>query len=74
MAQTDIVAELRAHIGRHYDNNRTKAAKHWGVSLSFMDKIMTGERRPSKAMLDEMGYERVEPVVTYRRKKKEKAE
>jgi hypothetical protein len=70
MAQLDIVAELRAHIGRHFDNNRTKAAAHWDVSLSFMDKIMKGERKPSQAMLDDMGYEKA--PLTYRRKKKER--
>ena len=70
MAQVDIIAELRAHIGRHYSNNRTRAAEHWKVSLSFMDKIMKGERKPNQAMLDEMGYEKA--PLTYRRKVRSK--
>lgn len=70
MAQVDIIAELRAHIGRHYGNNRTRAAEHWKVSLSFMDKIMKGERKPNQAMLDEMGYEKA--PLTYRRKARSK--
>lgn len=69
MEKVDIIAEFRAHIARYYVN-RTKAAEHWGVSVSFLDKIAKGERQPSKKMLDDMGYEKA--PLTYRRKARSK--
>lgn len=72
MKKDDMLAELRGHIAREY-KTQTAAAKHWNVSANWVNLVLNGKKSPSPKMLEDAGLERVEPVVTYRRKKKEKA-
>lgn len=73
MQKTDIIELLRDYIWRKKMTQK-EAAASWGCNVSMVWHVLRGVREPTKAMLDSIGYERVEPVVTYRRKKKEKAE
>lgn len=66
-----IVAKLLVYM-RQEKLTRAAAAKKWGVSVSMVDHVIRGIRQPSKQMLESVGYEKA--PLTYRRKKKEKAE
>lgn len=63
----DIAEEMRAHVARRY-RTMEQAARHWGVSGSYVRLICIGKRPPTKTMLDEAGFEAVETPVHYRRK------
>ena len=73
MKKDDMLAELRVHIARVH-KTQTAAAKHWKVSANWVNLVLNGKKSPSPKMLEDAGLERVEPVVTYRRKRKGKAE
>ena len=73
MKDDQMRLELRAHIaGKH--KTQDAAAKAWKLSPAFVSMVLKGKKSPTVKMLEDAGLERVEPVVTYRRKKKEKAE
>lgn len=69
MQKDGVIKLLRDQI---YKDKITQqqAADKWGCNVSMVWHVLRGVREPTKAMLDSIGYERVEPVVTYRRKKK----
>jgi hypothetical protein len=73
MKADNMRSEIRAHIARKY-KTQLAAAEAWGLSPAFVNMVLNGKKSPSPKMLEDAGLERVEPVVTYRRKKKEKAE
>ena len=66
-----IVTKLLVYM-RQEKLTRAAAAKKWDVSVSMVDHVIRGIRQPSQSMLDAVGYEKA--PLTYRRKKKEKAE
>lgn len=73
MKKPEIIEALREHLYKQRMTQKEAAVK-WECNVSTVWHVMRGVREPTKAMLDSIGYERVEPVVTYRRKKKEKSE
>lgn len=72
MKDEQMRTELRAHIAAKH-KTQDAAAKVWKVSPAFVSMVLKGTKSPSPKMLEDAGLERVEPVVTYRRKKKEMA-
>ena len=71
MQKDGVIQLLRDYIYKEKITQQ-QAADRWGCNVSMVWHVLRGVREPTKAMLDSIGYERVEPVVTYRRKKKEK--
>lgn len=71
MNQKEVQAELRGYIARVH-KTQAVAAAHWGVSAVWVNKVLNGHSAPTKAMLDDIGLERVEPSITYKPKKASK--
>lgn len=69
MKSVNIAAVMSAHIDRHY-TSRAAAARAFGTSAQYVSMVCNGERRPTQAMLDAVGYEaKKEPAkVRYVRK------
>ncbi len=55
----DILAELRAHVARKYVR-QTHAAAAFGVSPAFLSGVLKGKKKPTKAILDDAGIERID--------------
>lgn len=68
MKQNEVQAELRGYIARVH-KTQAVAAKHWGVSTVWVNKVINGHSAPTKEMLDDIGLERVDTPASYRRKK-----
>lgn len=62
MSAIDIAAEMRAHVARHY-RTQLAAAAAWGVSAAFVSAVLNGHKRPTDAMLAEIGFARVVSYV-----------
>lgn len=71
MQKDGVIMLLRDYIYKEKITQQ-QAANRWGCNVSMVWHVLRGVREPTKAMLDAIEYERIEPVVTYRRKKKEK--
>ena len=69
MQKDKVIELLREYIWSKRITQK-EASVQWGCNVSMVWHVLRGVREPTKAMLDSIGYERVEPVVTYRRKKK----
>lgn len=69
MQRDKVIELLREYIWRKRITQK-EAAAEWGCNVSMVWHVLRGVREPTKAMLDSIEYERVEPVVTYKRKKK----
>lgn len=68
MTSDELREKLRAHINKNY-GSMAEAGRTWGVSTAFVSMVVSGSKRPNQAMLDDMGFERVEVQDTYRKKK-----
>lgn len=57
METFDTGAALRAHVASKY-RTQENAAAAWGVSKSFVCKVLANKRTPSNLMLRDAGIER----------------
>ncbi len=55
MSKDEFLAELRAHIARHY-RTQSAAAEAWGVSIAFANAVVNGKKKAPKWLLMELGY------------------
>lgn len=62
----DILAELRKHIAKKYVN-QAGAARAWGVTSAMVSGVLTGKKPPTKQMLEDAGFRRVETPAQYER-------
>ncbi len=66
------LAEVRKMIRERVETlgGSTAAAKCWGVSLQMVSMVLSEKRNPTPSMLEDVGIEKIEPDVEYRRKPK----
>lgn len=57
-ATEGLRATLRIRIRDHY-RSRTPAAAAWGCSQGLVSRVLSGEKMPTDAMLDELGLEKI---------------
>lgn len=62
LTESDFLADLRAHIARHYIT-QTMAAMHWQVSPAYLSLVVSGQKSPNARILKEVGYTRRKLVV-----------
>ena len=71
MKEDVFLKSVRSHILKVHGKYKD-AAEAWGVTKSYLSLILKGDRPPSKAMLDDLGYDRiVETKVKYEKRPKE---
>ena len=51
-----MLRKLRLHIHLNYYTQR-EAAKNWGVSDAYVSSVCRGEKKPSQAILNELGLD-----------------
>lgn len=70
MKTVDIAAEMRAHVARLNISQAAAAAK-WGISSQYVSLVLTGKRKPTKKMLEDVGFDAIkEPAkIRYVRRK-----
>lgn len=56
MDQTGIAKLLTRYVEKTYKSRR-EAAEKWSVSPSFVSAVLKGNKRPTAAMLKDIGYE-----------------
>jgi len=72
ISQIEVGILFAAHM-RTKGMTENKAAEHYDVSRSWIQKIKRGDARPSQQMLDDLGLE-FKSIETYQKKRKVKNE
>jgi hypothetical protein len=58
MSENEIADEILHHVLKRY-GTKEKAAQAWGVSTAFVSMVTNGKKRPTQAILSEVGYRKV---------------
>jgi hypothetical protein len=59
----DPLPMLRNIIHINFDGSAARAARHWGVTPSFVSQVLRGVKLPNATMLAECGLKK---VIAYR--------
>lgn len=65
-AMEQVIEEIRRRAYLDF-KNQSEYAAHLGVSRALLSAVINGKKRPTKAILDDIGYS-VEKVYIYTKK------
>lgn len=71
MTEQKFINLLKQHIFNNH-GTQAEAARHWQVSANFVSLLVTGQRLPTRQMLDDMGLEILKTTTTTIKYKKVK--
>jgi predicted transcriptional regulator len=69
--KAEMQIEMRVLIARKYRTQRV-AAKVWGCSQAMVSAVLEGRKLPTESMLEDAGYQRIDPEPYFVKMKKEK--
>lgn len=57
MNRENMVRKLKRLVFDKYDT-WANAAREWNISAAYASKVKTGQKAPTQAMLDDLGYKK----------------